>query len=135
MYLIALAIDLGSLFKGLSLWNLVAIAAGAIVLLQATGIKDFSNMPIIGAILKAVGIIKTDTMPLPLQQFPLEQEQQQAYDAVEVRCQKLVLELIDLRHFASERPTENAMHMLKACDVLTAELEQYHKEHEKRKAS
>jgi hypothetical protein len=139
------AIDIAKLFEGMNVWRLAALAGGAIILLQVFNIKDFSSMPIIGSLLKAIGIVKETEPVVPLPAgyvVPADSqtvqdraaELQQAHDAIELRCQKLALELRDLRHFAAEQPSDVAVGMLAACDTLAATLEAYHKSHTDRVA-
>jgi hypothetical protein len=126
------------MFDNLTAFNWVAIALGGIVIAHLTGIVDASKWPIIGQLLKAIGLIKDPDPVTPpavwsdeTQPQPQPQDQQ---TALELRCQKLALELLDLRHFASEQPTAQATVCLEACDVLGKELSAYHEKHSKRNA-
>lgn len=128
------AIDISNLLSGLSLTNWLLIGGGLLLFLHMQGIVDASKWPLIGPILTALNIKPKPPVPVPPAppvNPPVTDGEQEQLLQVEIRCQKLMQSLLDLRHFASEQPTDSATAMLKSCDVISTGLEDWHKLHTK----
>jgi hypothetical protein len=117
------------MLKDLSLVQWFAIAAGILFVLHSLGVYDITKLPVVGQLLAKLVKPHTPTSP----NAPVSPIVTPATDTDNLvqdqRCEALKVNLLALRHFASERPTEKASQLLTACDTLQAELEVYHKEH------
>lgn len=107
-----------------------AIAIGAAVVIHSLGIYDVTKIPVFG---KLFANFLKPFAPKPVDANRTVALTPAAADAIATpheRCARLELNLLELRHFASERETTNAMKVLEACDVIEAELTQFHNEHD-----